>query len=202
MKKLIIFLLLIISFVLGSQHILSIKTNGNDLTPQITATSGGNVISNGGATVTARGVCWGISANPLVSGSHTTDGDGNGIFSSLMTGLLPNTLYYVRAYATNSAGTGYGGNIQFTTSMNSWKIYPNPAKTYFTIQLVSGTLPPYVKIYSNSGRLVFERYIGSGITSIVININLKAGTYIVCLDSKRNDTSWKQLNTNIILIIN
>ncbi|MEO6540045.1 MAG: hypothetical protein ABIN74_03595, partial [Ferruginibacter sp.] len=65
------------------------------------AASGGNITDNGGAAVTARGVCWSISPNPVVTGNHTTDGTGSGIFSSNMTGLTATTVYYVRAYATN-----------------------------------------------------------------------------------------------------
>ena len=80
-----------------------------------TATGGGNVTADGGATVTARGICWSTSHNPTVSGSHTTDGTGTGSFTSAMTGLTANTTYYVRAYATNSAGTAYGEEVSFTT---------------------------------------------------------------------------------------
>ncbi len=82
---------------------------------QTTATCGGNVSSDGGATVTARGVCWSTSQNPTVSDSHTTDGSGIGSFTSNITGLTENTTYYVRAYATNSKGTSYGEQKSFTT---------------------------------------------------------------------------------------
>ena len=85
---------------------------------QTTATSGGNITSDGGASVTARGVCWSTSVNPVVTGNHTSDGTGTGIFTSNITGLTANTTYYVRAYATNSAGTAYGNEISFTTSQN------------------------------------------------------------------------------------
>jgi uncharacterized protein (TIGR02145 family) len=83
---------------------------------QTTATSGGNVTSSGGATVTARGVCWRTSSNPTISDSHTSDGTGTGNFTSSITGLSPNTTYYVRAYATNSSGTSYGSEVNFTSS--------------------------------------------------------------------------------------
>ncbi len=83
---------------------------------QTTAISGGNVTSGGTATVTARGVCWSTTANPLVSGNHTTDGTGTGVFSSSITGLTPITTYHVRAYATNSLGTVYGSDVSFISS--------------------------------------------------------------------------------------
>ena len=80
------------------------------------ALSGGNISSDGGAAITARGVCWSTSSNPLVSGSHTTNGTGTGSFTSNITGLTSNTNYYLRAYATNNVGTAYGNQVNFTTS--------------------------------------------------------------------------------------
>jgi PKD repeat protein len=80
-----------------------------------TATGGGNVISDGGFTITSRGICWSTSTNPTVSGSHTNEPGTTGSFSSTMTGLTPSTTYHVRAYATNSTGTGYGSDVVFST---------------------------------------------------------------------------------------
>ena len=82
---------------------------------QTTAVAGGNVTSDGGAEVTARGVCWSTSQEPTVEGEHTTDGSGTGEYQSNLSGLTANTTYYVRAYATNSEGTAYGEEISFTT---------------------------------------------------------------------------------------
>jgi hypothetical protein len=79
------------------------------------ATCGGNVTSDGGYPVTARGVCWSTSSLPDISGSHSTDGSGTGGYTSQITGLAKNTPYYVRAYATNQKGTGYGEVKTFTT---------------------------------------------------------------------------------------
>jgi uncharacterized protein (TIGR02145 family) len=79
------------------------------------AVSGGNITTDGGASITVRGVCWTTSTSPTVAGSHTTDGTGTGSFASNITGLTPNTPYYVRAYATNSAGTAYGNEVSFNT---------------------------------------------------------------------------------------
>jgi uncharacterized protein (TIGR02145 family) len=79
------------------------------------ATCSGYVSDDGGSTVTARGVCWSTSQNPTVSDSHTTDGTGAGSFTSNITGLTAETIYYVRAYATNSVSTTYGEQVSFTT---------------------------------------------------------------------------------------
>src|ERR1035437_10173335 len=83
---------------------------------QTTATSGGNITSDGGATVTAKGVCWNTSASATVANSKTSDGTGTGIFTSSITGLTASTVYFVRAYATNSAGTAYGNEISYMTT--------------------------------------------------------------------------------------
>ena len=80
-----------------------------------TATCGGNVTDDGGATVTARGVCWSTSQNPTVADIHTNDSTGTGVFASNLTNLIPNTIYYVRAYAMNSEGAAYGDEVVFTT---------------------------------------------------------------------------------------
>jgi uncharacterized protein (TIGR02145 family) len=80
------------------------------------ATSGGNVTSSGGGSVTARGVAYGTSQNPTTLGLTTVNGSGTGVFTSSMAGLSPTTLYYVRAYATTSAGTAYGSQVSFTTT--------------------------------------------------------------------------------------
>lgn len=80
-----------------------------------TASSGGNVVSDGGFAVTARGVCWSTTMQPTISNSHTSDGSGLGSFISSVTNLEPNTTYYLRAYASNEAGTAYGEQMSFTT---------------------------------------------------------------------------------------
>ncbi len=101
----------------------TVTTNNATSIEATTITCGGVVTSDGGATVTARGVCWSkTSQNPTISGSHTTDGTGTGSFTSNITGLTQNTTYYVRAYATNSKGTSYGATQQFSTSKPTYRI--------------------------------------------------------------------------------
>ncbi len=79
------------------------------------ANGGGNVVSDGGAPVVARGVCWSTAENPTLSDFLTTDGSGTGSFTSSISGLECGTTYYVRAYASNSQGTTYGDQRSFTT---------------------------------------------------------------------------------------
>jgi hypothetical protein len=96
-------------------------------TPQITtfniagiggtsANSGGNVTNSGGSIVTARGLCWSTNANPTINDSLSLNGSGLGTFSAVLNSLTMNTTYYVRAYATNAQGTGYGNELSFTTT--------------------------------------------------------------------------------------
>lgn len=89
----------------------------------ISAVSGGVVTDNGRADVTARGVVYGKTPNPTIEGSKTSDGTGLGAFTSNITGLSGLTKYYVRAYATNSAGTAYGEQLEFTTLVSTRKWY-------------------------------------------------------------------------------
>lgn len=79
------------------------------------AEGGGNITDNGGGEITARGVCWNTMHSPSITDNHTTDGSETGSFTSNITGLSSNTTYYVRAYATNSAGTAYGSEVSFKT---------------------------------------------------------------------------------------
>lgn len=92
-----------------------------------TAKTGGNVTADGGSAVTARGVCYGLTPNPTIAGSKTTDGASTGAFISNLTGLRGLTKYYARAYATNSVGTAYGPEITFTTlvSVREWYVPGN-----------------------------------------------------------------------------
>ena len=73
------------------------------------AKAGGAVTNNGGSTISAQGLCWSTSSTPTIANSVTTS------FTDIMTVLSPNTTYYVRAYATNIAGTGYGNQISFNS---------------------------------------------------------------------------------------
>ncbi|MFN8246365.1 MAG: hypothetical protein U0T56_08310 [Ferruginibacter sp.] len=83
------------------------------------ASSGGNVTDDGGASVSAKGVAYGTSSSPIITGSITTDGNGTGSYTSTLSGLSVNTRYYYRAYATNTQGTSYGSESNFYTLANT-----------------------------------------------------------------------------------
>jgi uncharacterized protein (TIGR02145 family)/uncharacterized repeat protein (TIGR02059 family) len=80
-----------------------------------TANSGGNITDDGGSSITGRGICWNTSPNPTIANNKTDNGSGSGVFFSGFTGLTPGVKYYMRAYATNIAGTGYGNELTFST---------------------------------------------------------------------------------------
>ncbi|MFZ4414747.1 MAG: FISUMP domain-containing protein [Bacteroidales bacterium] len=93
---------------LTSDSVTNIATN--------TATCGGNIISDGGSPIISRGICWGNSPNPTITAnSYTSNCTGTNTFSCGLIGLNYNETYYVRAYATNSAGTSYGAQMSFIT---------------------------------------------------------------------------------------
>jgi len=98
-----------------TQNFASVTTSAISAITYTTATGGGNITSDGGALITQRGICWNTTGSPVMTGNHTTDGPGAGIFTSSITGLAANNTYYVRAYAINSIGTTYGQQITFST---------------------------------------------------------------------------------------
>ncbi len=128
----ITFILLI--FISGCQkEILPIviTTEVSNIT-KTTAQSGGNITSEGSGTIIERGVCWSTDPSPNISDSRSKDGAGAGSFSSLITGLKAGTIYYLRAYASNSDGTSYGMALSFTTVSPLTDIEGN---TYNTIDI-------------------------------------------------------------------
>jgi hypothetical protein len=126
--------------------------NISDITAT-TAASGGNVTDEGGSAVTERGVCWNTSQEPTTGSSKTSDGTGDGSFTSSITGLTANTLYYVRAYAINSEGTGYGNEVSFTTQCQTPSGTTDPASG---IGSTNATLNGTVNANGSSTTVTFE----------------------------------------------
>ena len=115
--------------------------------------SGGNISSDGGAAVSNRGVCWNMIGNPSTSDNKTSDGAGTGGYISTITGLAPNSSYYVRAYATNSTGTGYGTIMSFTTLGQAPSASIDGATN---ITSVSATMNGFVNANNLSTTVTFE----------------------------------------------
>ena len=92
-----------------------LMTSAIDSISNISAKSGGEIKSDGGLAITAKGICWSTKSSPTITDSKTTDGTSAGNFTSNLTGLKAGLIYFVRAYATNSKGTSYGNEISFKT---------------------------------------------------------------------------------------
>lgn len=104
------------AFTTPEVALATVETKAVSGITSVAAVSGGNISSDGGSIVTAKGVAWGTAENPTLEGSHTTDGTGLDTFTSNLTNLMPGTTYYVRAYSTNAKGTAYGNQVSFTTA--------------------------------------------------------------------------------------
>jgi uncharacterized protein (TIGR02145 family) len=199
MKK-IIFLLIVFVFVFCSQN--EDNTNQNDSIPELTTTpvfsitlnsafAGGNITSDGGFEITARGLVWNTTTNPTISlPTKTTNGSGIEFYGQMIN-LLPNTTYYVRAYATNSSGTAYGNELSFTTGA----VQLPTLSTISITNITSTTANSGGTISSDGGGTISERGVvwstsqnptinlttkttnGSGVGNFVSNISgLLSGT--------------------------
>ncbi len=98
-----------------SRAALTVTTASVSGIMQTGAVSGGEVITRKHNTVVAKGVCWALNPDPVLSDSKTNEGPGKGVFTSSVTGLQPGTDYYLRAYATTGSDTVYGTNVSFAT---------------------------------------------------------------------------------------
>lgn len=138
----------------------TLTTNSASDITATTATCGGNITANGGADVTARGVCWSTSQTPTIASSKTIDGAGSGAFTSNITGLSPNKTYYVRAYATNSSGTAYGTHISFITAATNPTVTTTNPPSITTNQAIVGG-----NVTTDGGATVTERGVYWGISA-------------------------------------
>lgn len=151
--------------------------------------SGGNITSDGGTPITARGVCWSTSSNPTIADNITIDGTGSGVFTSSITGLIAGVNYYVRAYVTNSSGTVYGNENSFMIGIISMT-------TSAVTNITSNSATCGGNIISDGGAPISARGIcwstspnpttannitnnGSGIGSYTSTMALTNGTYFV-----------------------
>lgn len=138
-----------------------------------TAISGGTISSDGSSNISSKGICWSTNANPTIADSKTSNGSGTGNFVSNLTGLLPNTTYYVRAYATNSVGTAYGNQVSFST-FETMYFPPNDGSTTWETKSIASLgwnqsqvqpLLEYLELKNTksfiilvNGRIVMENY--------------------------------------------
>jgi len=150
---------------------------------QSSATCGGTITDDGGLAINSRGVCWSQGNEPTTKDNKSMDGVGTGNFSSCLTGLIPNKIYYVRAYAINEAGTGYGSILPFKTIPSSEG----------TITDIDGNLYNYISIGSQVWMMENLRTTkyrnGDPISEITQNFewsNLRTGAYCNYVNSTVN----------------
>lgn len=144
----------------ATEHIALTTTAINSITAT-TAISGGNISSDGGEVITARGVCWSSSPNPTTAlSTKTLDSTGVGSFSSSLKGLMTGTTYFVRAYAINSIDTGYGNELSFTTPFAIGRSYGGGIIFYIDTTGVHGLIAATSDQSSH-----IEWYNGSNITT-------------------------------------
>jgi uncharacterized protein (TIGR02145 family) len=132
-----------VAFTTSPVTLGSITTSQPSNITKLSADLGGNALSDGGDAITEKGVCWSTSPNPTINDNSGYGGTGLGAFTVYITPLQENTHYYVRAYATNSAGTVYGNEVSFTTDITppgTVNTAPNPVvtKTYPIASVLGG----------------------------------------------------------------
>jgi uncharacterized protein (TIGR02145 family) len=125
-----------LSFTTGAIVLPTVSTTAITNITTNSAVSGGNITTDGGGTITARGIVWNTTQNPTIAlTTKTSDGTGLGNFVSNMTTLAQNTTYYVKAYATNSAGTAYGNQVEFKTNAVPITVTDADGNIYKTVQI-------------------------------------------------------------------
>jgi hypothetical protein len=151
-----------------------------------TASSGGNISSAGGSPISSRGVCYDVSATPTLANTIVSGGSGSGSFVCNITGLTPNTTYYLRAFATNNSGTAYGNEISFTTATATTihemtssipiTVSPNPFTDEIIVSSKGRALKSQFVITNLLGMIVYEGIL-DGEISILSLEKLASGIY-------------------------
>ncbi len=171
--------------VVSTAHVTDVSINS--------AVCGGTVLFDGDATVTARGVCWNTTGNPIINDNKSVDGNGLGSFVSNLTSLTNNTKYFVRAYATNSAGTAYGEQDSLLT-LNS--LSAPIVTTADTIKVIGTSAFCYGNVIQWGGTEITERgFCYNSIGNPTINderiwINGNSGEYSIIIIRLNNNTKY------------
>ncbi|MDD3077558.1 MAG: FISUMP domain-containing protein [Paludibacter sp.] len=124
------------------KDLASTPTIATDTVSEISSDSfvcGGEVISDGGASVTSRGICWSMNSSPTISDSVCMSGTGIGSFSCNITGLSSQTTYYIRSFATNSEGTAYGNEVIVKTANEENTVTDIDGNVYHTVTIGTQT---------------------------------------------------------------
>ncbi|MGV3504590.1 MAG: cadherin-like beta sandwich domain-containing protein, partial [Adhaeribacter sp.] len=185
----------------------TVTTNAASNLTASSAKVGGNVTSDGNATVTERGIVWSTSANPTTANTKVTASGTTGSFTSSLTGLSASTTYYARAYAINSAGTAYGSQVSFTTTSGTAPQVLNP--TIDTSIDETDIYPAGFELFigyepgfgQSKAALKFELpALSAAIQSAKLRLNVKSfapgpGTFVKVWSS--NDDTWQESTATI-----
>jgi hypothetical protein len=149
------------------------------------ATISGTIMNDGGGEVSERGVVWSTGYNPLLSDETIDAGSGAGEYEAVIQGLTEGETYFARSFATNSVGTAYGNNIEFTTGINvainemeleavELLLYPNPAKENITLTFNLETTENFIlNIVNVKGQVVLtKRYENLSLGKNRIDLNI------------------------------
>lgn len=141
--------------------------------------TGGYVLSDGGSAVNQRGVCWSTSENPTIADDFTIDGSGTGQYSSIISTIVGcGVPYYIRAYATNTTGTGYGNQIAVSSGL-----LPTVSETAAITSITKSTAVSGVTVTNDGGCEITEigvcwnRYPNPTISNSKVVVGVVAGTY-------------------------
>ncbi len=149
---------------------------------------GGGVTNDGGASVTARGVCWRTSPGPTINDNKLPSGTGTGSFEGYISGLTPGATYYVRAFATNEIGTSYGQERSFTLSAEPAPVFPgnslpsvkiggvwwSPVNAGYSSDRLYGLLYQWGRMYGQRG----QGDIGGDFSNSAAPVSLEVGNLL------------------------
>ena len=176
------------------------------------ALCGGVITSDGGFTITSCGVCWSTDSIPTINDNKTTDSIGAGCFTSQISGLQPKSNYYVRAYATNSEGTGYGmamafetygaavlttaevTEISYTTAVCGGAITSDGGQTITVRGVCWSTSPDSVELESASGFTVNGSGVGT-FESKLTNLSPGINYYVRAYATNSIETYYGNINS-------
>jgi pectin methylesterase-like acyl-CoA thioesterase len=174
---------------LAALDVPTVTTNAVSNIMAVMANGGGNVTAWGGTEVTARGICWNTTGNPTTADAKTENGTNIGAFTSILHGLNESTTYYVRAYAINTTGTGYGNEVSFTTKAKDVNVTKIVAKDgsgdYTTVQAAFDAVPDF---YTGTWTIMvkpgtyYEKLMLSANKSNVVLMGEDAATTILTYD--------------------
>lgn len=187
--KIVLFICLIIFLCFCKKEEVPILTTAvvTNITG-ITATSGGTITSEGSGTVISRGVCWSTNITPTIEDNKTQDGAGAGTFQSNMVGLNGGTTYYVRAYATNRDGPGYGMAMSFITLGQSPTAITGTASSITIAEAklngtINGNYLPTTVTFEYGTTITYDQTITATQSPVLGNVNTSVSSNLVNLSA-------------------